>query len=89
MQQKAEMKELIPHGDHNKIYAPAITPTQLGILKDIAANKIDLDEIGNWMRDQLAQIIFRDGPMLIDTQGPAVILTDAGRDFLAKAAGKP
>lgn len=80
MQQKAEMKELIPRGDH----APSITPTQIGILKDIAANKIDLDEIGDWLREQLVQIIFHEGPLLIDSNGPAVFLTAAGKKFLAQ-----
>lgn len=55
---------------------------QIGILKDVAANKVDLDEIDDWMRDQLCELILYD-PMLIDTQGPSVFLTDAGRGFLA------
>jgi hypothetical protein len=57
--------------------------TQLGILRDIAANKIDLDEAGDWMRDKLCEIILLDGPLLIDTQGPSVFLTQAGQRLLS------
>ena len=56
--------------------------TQLGILRDVAANKIDLDEAGEWLKDKLVEIIMLDGPILIDVQGPSVILTEAGRTAL-------
>lgn len=64
----------------------ALTPTQIGILKDIQANRITLDDAGEWLRDQLAEIVSLDGPMLIDTQGPSVFLTSEGDAALASLA---
>lgn len=55
-----------------------LNKTHLGILRDIKANKVSLDEMSDWLRDQLCDIIMLDGPMLIDTRGPEVFLTDAG-----------
>lgn len=63
-----------------------LTAAHLGILRDIAANKIDLDEAGDWLRDQLVEIVLLDGPRLIDTQGPSVVLTEAGHAALRPAA---
>jgi hypothetical protein len=60
----------------------SLTPLQIGILQEIAANKISLDEVGEWMRDQLADLAMRD-PMLIDAVGPSVFLTEAGERILA------
>lgn len=59
-----------------------MTQTQIGILKDIQANRVTLDDAGEWLRDQLAEIASLDGPMLIDTQGPSVFLTSAGEAAL-------
>lgn len=53
---------------------------QIGILKDIAANKIALDEdTSDFLLDQLVELATLDGPALIDVQGPSVILTTAGQ----------
>lgn len=61
--------------------------TQLGILSEVAANKVDLDEAGEWLKDKLVEIIMLDGPMLINVQGPSVFLTEAGRAALTTAKG--
>ncbi len=59
---------------------------QIGILKDIAANKISLDEdTGDFLRDQIVEIATMDGPALIDVIDPSVVLTEAGRALLAPA----
>lgn len=55
--------------------------TKLGILQDIADNKVDLDHIGEWMREQLIEMILHE-PQLIDVDGPSVFLTNAGRASL-------
>lgn len=65
-----------------------LSATQIGIMRDIADNKIDLDEISDWMRDQLKDLIFLPGPMLISTQGPSVVLTTAGQIALSVAEQK-
>jgi len=54
-----------------------ISETHMGILLDIAANKISLDDCSEWMRGQLGNLVLHD-PMLIDTVGPSVFLTEAG-----------
>ena len=60
-----------------------LTNTQIGILRDVEANKVDLDTAGAWMRDQLIGLILNNGgPMLIDVLGPSVILTEAGSAVL-------
>lgn len=60
---------------------------QIGILKDIAANKIALDEeTSDFLRDQIVELATMDGPALIDVIGPAVVLTEAGRAILAPVA---
>lgn len=65
-----------------------LDPLQIGILRDIEANKISLDECGEWMRDRLCDLVMNPGgPMLIDTQGPSVFLTDAGRAALTATKG--
>lgn len=62
---------------------------QIGILKDIAAHKIWLDEhISDFLRDQIIELATMDGPALIDTVGPNVILTAAGHALLAPVASK-
>lgn len=59
---------------------------QIGILKDIAANNISLDdETSDFLRDQIVELAMMDNPMLIDVQGPSVILTAAGQALLAPA----
>jgi len=62
-----------------------LTQQQLGLLRDIGDNKIALDEtMSDWMREQLTDLIFHD-PMLIDTVGPSIFLTAAGRQLLTPA----
>ena len=61
-----------------------LTPTQIGILKDVAANKVDLAEVGEWLRDQLCELVLHD-PQLIDVLGPSVFLTEAGQMTLSSA----
>lgn len=61
-----------------------LTQTQIGILRDIAANKVGLDDCGEWMREQLCELVLHE-PMLIDTMGPSVFLTKAGSDALKTA----
>lgn len=56
----------------------SLTPTHVGILRDIKANKISLDEMSDWMRERLVELVFH-SPQLIDVDGPAVFLTDAGK----------
>lgn len=58
-----------------------LTEKQIGILRDVRDNKISLDEIGDDLRDELAELIFHD-PMLIDVMGPSVFLTEAGAKAL-------
>lgn len=60
-----------------------LTETQVGILRDVKANKVDLDGCHEWLRQELIQILAdTDVGILIDTEGPAVILTREGHDFL-------
>lgn len=54
----------------------------IGILRDVEAGKINLDECGEWMRDRLCDLILRD-PMLITVGRDQPVLTDAGREYLA------
>ncbi len=62
-----------------------LTTTQIGILADIRANRVDLDDCGEWLRNQLVELVLNDGgPMLIDTLGPSVFLTEAGAAELAR-----
>ena len=64
-----------------------LTLIQIGILKDIAANKVSLDEeTSDFLRDQIVDLAMMDDPVLIDVVGPAVVLTDAGRALLAPHA---
>jgi len=64
-----------------------LTLIQIGILKDIAANKISLDEeTSDFLRDQIVALAMLDGPALIDVRGSAVFLTDAGQALLAPQA---
>jgi hypothetical protein len=60
-----------------------LSDTQIGILRDIAANKVSLDDCGKWMVDQLVELVFHE-PMLIDTVGPSVFLTEAGSAVLTR-----
>lgn len=62
---------------------------QIGILKDIAANKIVLgEEISDFLRDQIVDLAMLDQPQLIDVVGPSVVLTEAGRAILAPSLDK-
>lgn len=60
------------------------TREQKGILRDIDADKINISEIGEPLRDKLADLIFHE-PQLIDVDGPNVFLTEAGRKEIANA----
>lgn len=61
-----------------------LTLVQIGILKEIAANKISLDEeTSDFLRDQIVALATLEGPALIDVQGPSVFLTKAGQALLA------
>jgi hypothetical protein len=63
-----------------------LTLIQIGILKEVAANKISLDEdTSDFLRDQVVQLAMMDDPVLIDVIGPAVVLTEAGVALLALA----
>lgn len=64
-----------------------LTETQIGILRDVAANKVSLDDAGEWLRDQLVDLIMFT-PMLIDSMGPSVFLTEAGSKMLAACEAK-
>jgi len=64
-----------------------LTTMQIGILRDVATNKISLDDCGEWLIDQLVKLILLDGPLLIDSDGPSVFLTEAGRAHLATEGG--
>lgn len=59
-----------------------LSETQVGILRDIAENKVSLDDAGEWMIDQLVELVMYT-PMLIDSLGPSVFLTEAGAEMLA------
>ncbi len=60
-----------------------LTETHISILRDIAVNKISLDEdTTDWMRERLVELALND-PMLIDARGPSVFLTEAGKAALA------
>lgn len=61
-----------------------VTEKQKGILRDIGSNKISLDEISEWMREELATLVFHD-PQLIDVNDSSVYLTEAGRMAIAAA----
>lgn len=65
-----------------------LSATQIGILKDVAANKVSLDDAGQWLRDQLVEIVMLDGPPLIDTLGSAVFLTEDGTRALKETVVK-
>lgn len=62
-----------------------LTSVQIGILRDIANNKVTLEhDMSDWMRNQLVELVMNDGgPMLIDTMGPSVFLTEAGAAVLS------
>jgi len=63
-----------------------LTKEEIGILRDIAENKISLEDCGEWMRDKLCELCFVD-PQLTDTVGPSVVLTDAGYKVLKELNG--
>jgi hypothetical protein len=66
-----------------------LTLIQIGILKEIAAGKISLDEdTSDFLRDQIITLGTLDGPRLIDLQGPSVFLTAAGQALLAPVQPK-
>lgn len=59
---------------------------KLGLLEAISKNEISLDDCGDWMRDRLVDLTMNNGgPMLIDTTGPSVFLTEAGKAALTSA----
>jgi hypothetical protein len=57
-----------------------MTPNHIGILKDIARKGFyKLEECGEWMKDQLVEIIMSDGPCLIHiNESYIVTLTSEG-----------
>lgn len=62
-----------------------LSDTQVGILRSVAANQVSLDDdLGEWMIDQLVDLIMYE-PMLIDSLGPSVYLTEAGSMMLRGA----
>lgn len=63
-----------------------LSETQIGILRDVWANRVDLKTCGEWMRDQLC-VMGKEG--LVDTFGDAVILTPEGLSVIAEANGLP
>jgi hypothetical protein len=63
-----------------------LTKEEIGILRDIAANKVSLDDCSEWMRDRLCDLVWID-PQLTDTLGPSIFLTEAGQRALRDAVG--
>ncbi len=66
-----------------------LTRTQIGLLRDIRANRVTLDDATDWLRDRLVELIFHEAGMLIDTQGPSVFLTERGQRELTAALDGP
>lgn len=67
----------------------ALSETQIGILRDVWANRVDLKTCGEWMRDQLCEFVMMGKEGLVDTLGDSVILTPEGLSVIAEANARP